>query len=143
LDVSPNTQKGAEFFRPDREERLMQNVVWYQGDSLKRLLQGAAVGVAATIAVGFGWGGWMLGSSAKTLADNTASSAVVAAVAPICVDQFQRSADAAANMTALKKTESWQQAAYVEKGGWAVMPGSKAADSGVPQACAALLSSVK
>jgi len=123
----------------------MQNVAWYQGDSLKRLLQGAAIGVAATIAVGFGfgWGGWMLASSAKTLADNTASSAVIAAVAPICVDQFQRSADAAANMTTLKKTDSWQQAAYVEKGGWAVMPGSKAADSGVSQACAALLSSVK
>jgi len=56
----------------------MQNVAWYQGDSLKRLLQGAAVGVAATLAIGFGWGGWMLGSSAKTLADNTATSAVVA-----------------------------------------------------------------
>ena len=55
----------------------------------------------------------------------------------------ERSADAAANMTTLKKTDSWQQAAYVEKGGWAVMPGSKAADSGVSQACAALLSSVK
>jgi hypothetical protein len=121
----------------------MQNVAWYQGESLKRLLQGAALGVAATLAVGFGWGGWMLASSAKTLADDTAASAVVAAVAPICVDQFQRSADAAANMMALKKTDSWQQAAYVEKGGWAVMPGSKAADSGVPQACAALLSSVK
>ena len=121
----------------------MLTSVWYQGESLKRLLQGVAVGVVATLAVGFGYGGWMLGSSAKTLADNAASSAVIAAVAPICVDQFQRSADAAANMTALKKTDSWQQAAYVEKGGWAVMPGSKAADSGVPQACAALLSSVK
>jgi hypothetical protein len=121
----------------------MQNVAWYQGDSLKRLLQGGAVGVAATLVVGFGWGGWMLASSAKTLADNTATSAVVAAIAPICVDQFQRSADAATNLTALKKADSWQQAAYVEKGGWAVMPGSKAADSGVPQACATLLSSVK
>jgi hypothetical protein len=121
----------------------MQNVAWYQGDSLKRLLQGAAVGVVATVAVGFGWGGWMLGSTAKTLAESTASSAVVAAIAPICVDQFQRSADAAVNLTALKKTDSWEQAAYVEKGGWAVMPGSKTADSGVSQACAALLSSLK
>jgi hypothetical protein len=120
-----------------------QNVAWYQGESLRRLLQGAAVGVVATLVVGFGWGGWVLGSSAKTLADSTASSAVVAAIAPICVDQFQRSADAAANLTELKKTDTWQQAAYVEKGGWAVMPGSKAADSGVPQACAALLSAVK
>jgi len=85
----------------------------------------------------------MLGSTAKILADNTASSAVVAAIAPICVEQFQRSAAAANNLTELKQTDSWQQAAYVEKGGWAVMPGSKTADSGVPQACAALLSSVK
>jgi hypothetical protein len=132
---------GEESFLPKLGGNVMQNSAWYQ--SLKRLLQGAAVGVAATVAIGFGWGGWMLGSSAKTLADSTASSAVVAAIAPICVDQFQRSSDAAANLTALKKTDTWQQAAYVEKGGWAVMPGSKAADSGVPQACAALLSSVK
>jgi hypothetical protein len=121
----------------------MQNSVWYRGESLTRLLQGVAVGAVATVVIGFGWGGWMLGGSAKELADNAASSAVVAAIAPICADQFQRSADASANLTALKKTDTWQQAAYVEKGGWAVMPGSKAADSGVPQACAALLSSLK
>ena len=122
----------------------MTTSVWYQGELLKRLLQGAAVGVVATLAIGFGWGGWMLGSTAKTLADSTASSAVVAAIAPICADQFQRSADAANNLTALKKTDSWQQAAYVEKGGWAVMPGSKAVDSGVSQACAAaILSATK
>ena len=33
-------------------------------------------------------------ATAKTLADSTASSGVVAAIAPICVDQFQRSAAA-------------------------------------------------
>ncbi len=90
----------------------------------------------------------MLGSTAKTLANSTANSAVVnsavvGAIAPICVDQFQRSADAANNLTALQKTSSWEQAAYVEKGGWAIMPGSKAVESGVPQACAAILSSLK
>ncbi len=78
---------------------------WRRGESLKRLLQGVAVGAVATIALGFGWGGWMLGSSAKTLADSSASSAVVAATAPICVDQFQRSAEAAANLAELKKAE--------------------------------------
>jgi hypothetical protein len=87
--------------------------------------------------------GRVLGSTAKTLADNTANSAVVATIAPICVDQFQRSADAASNLTALQKTSSYEQAAYVEKGGWAIMPGSKAVDSGVPQACAAILSGLK
>ena len=29
-----------------------------QGELLKRLLQGAAVGAVATIFVGFSWGGW-------------------------------------------------------------------------------------
>ncbi len=106
-------------------------------------LQGAAVGAVATLAIGFGWGGWMLGSTAKTLADSTANSAVVAAIAPISVDQFQRSADAANNLTALQKTSSWEQAAYIEKGGWAIMPGRKAVESAVPQAFDAILSSLK
>ena len=121
----------------------MPTSAWYQGESLKRLLQGAAVGVVTTLAIGFGWGGWMLGSTAKTLADTAANSAVVAAIAPICVDQFQRSADAGNNLTALKKISTWEQATFVEKGGWALMPGSKAVDSGVPQACAAILSNLK
>jgi hypothetical protein len=120
----------------------MPTSAWYQGESLTRLLQGAAVGAVATAVIGFGWGGWMLGSAAKTLAENTANSAVVAAVAPICVDQFQRSTDVAKNLTALKKTDTWEKAAFVEKGGWAMMPGSKVVESGVPQACAALLGSL-
>ena len=60
----------------------MQNVAWYQGESLKRLLQGVALGAFATLGIGFSWGGFMLGSTAKTLADSAASSAVVAAIAP-------------------------------------------------------------
>src|SRR5271169_758041 len=121
----------------------MPTSAWYQGESLKKLLQGAALGAFATLGIGFSWGGWMLGSTAKTLADSTANSAVVAAMVPICVDQFQRSAAAANNLTELKKANVWEQATYVEKGGWAMMPGSKAVDSGVPQACAAILSSLK
>jgi hypothetical protein len=66
-----------------------------------------------------------LGGTAKALADQSATSAVVAAIAPICVDQFQRSADVAANLTELKKASTWEQSTYVEKGGWALMPGSK------------------
>ena len=57
--------------------------------------------------------------------------------------QFQRSADAGNNLTALKKISTWEQATFVEKGGWAVMPGGNAVDSGVPQACAAMLSNLK
>jgi hypothetical protein len=121
----------------------MEVPMMLQGDSLKRLLQGIAVGAVATMVVGFNWGGWMLGSTAKALADKSATSAVVAAIAPICVDKFQRSADATINLAELKKTSSWQQATFVEKGGWAVMPGSTSPDSGVTQACATMLGNLK
>ena len=90
----------------------MQNVAWYQGESLKRLLQGVALGAFATLGIGFSWGGFMLGSTAKTWADSAANSAVIAAIAPICVDQFQRSADAGNNLTALKKISTWGQAMF-------------------------------
>jgi hypothetical protein len=60
--------------------------------SLTRLLQGAVLGAVATMAIGFYGGGWMLASTASQMADDRASAAVVAALAPICVDKFQRQA---------------------------------------------------
>ena len=47
-----------------------------QGESLKRLLQGAAVGAVATIVVGFSWGGWSLGSTAGKMAKEQTEQAV-------------------------------------------------------------------
>ena len=114
-----------------------------QGDSLKRLLQGAFIGFLATVVIGFGWGGWTLGSTAKELAEKSASSAVIAALAPICVDKFQRATGAEANLAELKKVSSWQQASFVEKGGWATLPGNDVANSSVARACADLLGNLK
>jgi hypothetical protein len=111
---------GEEFSSPKRQETNQMDMPQYlKGESLTRLIQGAAIGFVATLVVGFNWGGWMLGSSASKMADITAKSAVVAAVAPICVQQFQSSAEADTNMVELKKTGTYQQAAFVEKGGWA------------------------
>ena len=73
-----------------------------QGESLTRLFQGAFAGFLATVVIGFGWGGWMLGSTAKKMADQSTSSAVVAALAPICVDKFQRATEAKATLAELK-----------------------------------------
>ena len=60
-----------------------------QGESLTRLLQGAAVGAVATIVVGFNWGGWSLGSTADKMAKEQSNLAVVAALAPVCADKFR------------------------------------------------------
>jgi hypothetical protein len=113
-----------------------------QGDSLVRLLQGAVAGAIATLVVGFNWGGWVTGGTAKEMTQRSVSSAVVSALSPICVDKFKQSADAAANLTELKKVNSWQQGSFIEKGGWATMPGGDAANSAVAQACATTLGSL-
>ncbi len=76
-----------------------------QGESLTRLLQGAVGGAVITMIAGFSWGGWQLGSTAEKTADQRASNAVVAALAPICVDNFRHGADATAKLVAMKKIE--------------------------------------
>jgi hypothetical protein len=48
------------------------------GNSLKRLLQGAAAGVIVMIIVGFAWGGWTLGSTVEKIAKERAGSSISA-----------------------------------------------------------------
>ena len=64
-----------------------------EGKSLKRLLQGVAIGAVMTMAIGFYWAGWKLGSTATDMAQKNSSAAVVAVLAPICVDKFQHATD--------------------------------------------------
>jgi hypothetical protein len=107
----------------------------------KPALWGFAGGAVLSAIVGFTWGGWVTGSTAETSAAQRASAAVVVALAPVCVERFQRAADVSANLDALKKVDSWSQGDFIEKGGWATAPGSKASEqvSAVAKACATLL----
>ena len=57
-----------------------------QGESLTRLLQGAAAGAVVTMFVGFYWGGWSLGSTADKMAKERSDLAVVSALALVCAD---------------------------------------------------------
>ena len=114
-----------------------------RGDSLIRLLQGAAAGAVVAMIVGFNWGGWVTGGTARELVQKSTSSAVVAALSPICVDKFQRSAEAATNMAELKKVSSYQQGSFIEKGGWATTPGGDSTNSAVARACAEMLGNLK
>ena len=83
----------------------MQVPSMLQGESLTRLLQGAAAGAIATIVVGFYWGGWSLGSTADKMAKQRSELAVIAALAPVCADKFRALPDAEAKKVALSKVE--------------------------------------
>jgi hypothetical protein len=100
---------------------------------------GAVGGAVALAVVGFTWGGWTTAGTAEAQAKQRADRAVVGALTPICVDKFTKQADASANLVELRKISTWQQGSFVEKGGWATMPGSTAPDSAVAKACAEML----
>ena len=108
----------------------------------KPALTGAVCGAIAIAIIGFSWGGWVTGSTAKQMAKTQADVAVVKVLAPICADKFQQQTDSAANLTALKATSSYQQATFIEDGGWAVMAGSEKSYSGTAKACAELLNAL-
>jgi hypothetical protein len=76
---------------------------------------GAAGGAVALAIVGFVWGGWTATSTANKLADERVDSAVVAVLTSICVEKFQQSGDARANLAALIKiSSSWEQEFHSE-----------------------------
>jgi hypothetical protein len=112
--------------------------------AVRPALWGAAAGAIALAIVGFNWGGWVTGGTAEAIATNRAETAVVTALTPICVDRFRQAADASANLAEMKKTNySWDQGKFVEKGGWATMPGSTYPNAAVARACAESLGSAK
>ena len=109
-----------------------------QGESLTRLLQGAAVGAVATMIVGFNWGGWSLSSTADKMAKEQSDLAVVRALAPVCADKFRALPDAAAKTVALSKVNSWKRADEFPKE-FVTLPGETYPSSALVNACSTLL----
>ncbi|MBI4537766.1 MAG: hypothetical protein HY712_07390 [candidate division NC10 bacterium] len=95
--------------------------------------------VGLIMLIGFNWAGWVTGGTAQSMAQQSAEDAVVKRLAPICVTQFGQGSGKEQKLKALKETDSWQRGEYVEKQGWATMPGEQKADRKVAEACAMLL----
>jgi hypothetical protein len=116
----------------------MQLPSMLQGDSLTRLLQGAAAGAIATTFVGFYWAGWSLGSSADKMANQWSELAVIAALAPVCADKFRALPDAEAKQVALSKVDSWRRRDEFPKE-LVTLPGESYPNSALVDACSTLL----
>jgi hypothetical protein len=113
---------------------------WSEARPSKTLLFWACVAsVVLTMIVGFSWGGWVTGGTARQTAEAMARDAVVQRLAPICVMQSGKDLGKGQKLVALKDESSWQRGEYVSKQGWATMPGEKEPDRRVAEACAALL----
>jgi len=109
-----------------------------QGESLTRLLQGAALGAVATIVIGFYWGGWTLGSTVEKVSRAQSELAVVAALAPVCAGKFRALPDAEAKEAALMRAEWWRCRDEFPKE-FVTLPGDSYPSSTLVDACYAPL----
>ena len=93
---------------------------------------GLICGAIITMIIGFAWGGWLTGGTARERTDE----AVLASQAAICVAQFMKQPNHEEKLKELEKISSWNRSEFIEKGGWDKMPGQKKAGSDVARACA-------
>jgi hypothetical protein len=126
--------------RMEQQKKLSVGQRWREAQPTKTMTFWACIAsVVLTMIVGFAWGGWVTGGTAQKMAETRADDAVIKRLAPICVVQFQRDPGKVQKLVALQGTDSWQRDGYVEKQGWATMPGEDKSDSKVAEACAQLL----
>lgn len=97
--------------------------------------------MVATMAIGFTWGGWVLGGTAQAAAKAMAEDAVVHRLTSICVAAAQHDPGRQEKLKALRDASEWDRPEQVKKAGWATMPGDKDPDGKVADECARVLAS--
>ena len=95
--------------------------------------------IVVTMIIGFTWGGWVTGGTARSMAEATGEDAVVKRLAPICVVQFKQDPMKDQKLKEVKDTDTWQRGEYIKKQGWATMPGEQEPDRKVADECVKLL----
>jgi hypothetical protein len=82
------------------KEIIMRMPEILQGEARTRFLQGIAFGAVAAMAIGFMWGGWVTGGTAKTMTAMAESNGRMSVLVPICVAQFTAADGAVAKFKA-------------------------------------------
>jgi len=115
-------------------------------EQIKPFVWGMGVGAIVLLIVIFSAGWVVTSGSAQLKAKTMSADAVLARLAPIGVAQFMQDPNKEKRLQELKKLESWgenNRTDYVEKQGWATMPGEKNPDSSVADEVARRLVDLK
>ena len=110
---------------------------------IKPFAWGIAVGMVVLLIVIFSAGWVVTSSSAKAMAHEISTNAVMDRLAPISVTQFMQDPNRKERLKEMKELDYWKRGEYVQKQGWATMPGEKKADSEVADEVAILLMEFK
>ncbi len=101
---------------------------------------GAVVGAIALAIVGFTSLGWVSANTAESMALKRVDAAVVKALVPVCVARAKLDPETGPLLQELGGvTSKWTRRSFVEKAGWAKVPGEEASNSNLADACAQAL----
>ena len=104
-------------------------------DNLQNLAIALFIGLALPPAIGFGTGLWLT----KDSAEMKTNEAVLTVRTNICVAQFSSAPNVQERLKEYKALEYSAKRTFLEKGGWAKMPGEDKASDAVKEACAGKL----
>jgi hypothetical protein len=113
---------------------------------IKPFTLGMAAGMVVLLIVIFSAGWVVTSGSAKAEAKTVAADAVMNRLAPIAVAQFMQDPNKEERLKEMKKLDSWgenNRSDYVQKQGWATMPGEKKPDEQVADEVARRLNELK
>jgi hypothetical protein len=112
-----------------QDRSLSQRFQQYRASKTVLFWACAGTAIVATV-VGFTWGGWVTGGTARDMAEQSAAQARQELVAVMCVDRFMAAPGAGDQLVALQEiTSAYSQAKFVEDGGWAVIPVGSGAEA--------------
>jgi hypothetical protein len=109
---------------------------------IKPFAWGLGVGAIVLLIVIFAAGWVVTSSSAEAKAEEMVEKAVLNRLAPIAFAQFMQDPNKEEHIREMEKLEYYgtpNRSDYVEKQGWATMPGEKESDSRVAYECAILI----
>lgn len=105
-------------------------------EEIKPFAWGMGIGAIVLLMVVFSAGWVVTSGSSQVKAKAMVATAVMNRLAPISVAQFMLDPDKDEHLDELKELGARERGEYVEKQGWATMPGEKGPDTMVAAECA-------
>jgi hypothetical protein len=128
----------------DQQKRSIQQR-WADLQPSKTMLFWSCAGsVVVALVVGFTWGGWVTGGTARDMAETAGDDSRYELASVICVEKFLAAPDAQDQLAELKAIDSsYRQRQFIEAGGWAVMPNKDDAARQAADLCAKVLTNLE
>ena len=119
------------------EKKESRQQRWSKARPTKQTLFWFCLGsVVGALIIGFGFGGWVTGGTARDMAVESGEDAVADRLVPICLYQFNQDPEKDQKLEELKELSSRERNEYVAEQGWATIRGEKEPDTTVARECA-------